>query len=90
MYQQSQKVLVHVMYVLTIKEQQGEQTMKILRKSTPEKQLIYEQKKHDRDISIKKKQTNNLPPPKKKKNRQYKLHKIEITTYVKLAYIYLE
>lgn len=28
--------------------------MKILRKSTPEKQLIYEQKKHDRDISIKK------------------------------------
>lgn len=66
MYQQSQKVLVHVMYVLTIKEQQGEQTMKILRKSTPEKQLIYEQKKHDRDISIKK-TTNNLPPPKKKK-----------------------
>lgn len=65
--------------------------MKILRKSTPEKQLIYEQKKHDRDISIKK-TTNKQPPPteKKKKNRQYKLHKIEITTYVKLAYIYLE
>lgn len=45
------------MYALTIKKQQGEQTMKTLRKSTPEKQLIYEQQKHDRDISIKK-QTN--------------------------------
>lgn len=56
------------MYVLTIKEQQGEQTMKILRKSTPEKQLIYEQKKHDRDISIKK-TTNKQPPPTKKKKK---------------------
>lgn len=65
MYQQSQKVLVHVMYVLTIKEQQGEQTMKILRKSTPEKQLIYEQNMIE--IYLLKKKTNNLPPPKKKK-----------------------
>lgn len=50
------------MYALTIKKQQGEQTMKTLRKSTPEKQLIYEQQKHDRDISIKKtnKQTDKI------------------------------
>lgn len=35
--------------------------MKTLRKSTPEKQLIYEQQKHDRDISIKKnKQTDKI------------------------------
>lgn len=54
--------------------------MKTLRKSTPEKQLIYEQQKHDRDISIKKKQTN----------RQNKFHKMEMITYVKLAYIHLE
>lgn len=69
------------MYALTIKKQQGEQTMKTLRKSTPEKQLIYEQQKHDRDISIK---TN------KQTNRQNKFHKIEMITYVKLAYIHLE
>lgn len=38
-HQQSQKAIVYVTYALTIKNQQGEYTAKILGKSIPEKQF---------------------------------------------------
>lgn len=38
------------MYALTIQKHQGEQTAEEWRTSTPEKQLIYRQQKHDRDV----------------------------------------